>query len=810
MNSSNSKIQASNITFESFCKQVLNDFKLAWISRYCSIIGRREVLNGKAKFGIFGDGKELAQIAMSHVFKAGDWRSGYYRDQTFMFATGMSNPLNFFAQLYGDCDLVRNPDNGGRSMNNHYGTRLFDIQGELKNLTTQKNSASDISCTAGQMPRLIGLAYASKLFRENPQLFVYNRLSNHGNEVAFGTIGDASTSEGHFWEAINAAGVLQIPLVMAVWDDGYGISVPKKLQTTKESISKILSGFEKTPHSNGIHIISVKGWDYPGLCKAFENAVSKARVHHIPVLVHVEELTQPLGHSSSGSHERYKSAEQLNWEKDHDCILKMHKWIIENGIATEEILEKIESEAHEIVRQARRESFELHRAHFNVYLSELEQIVHKKNCACPNGKDAKLDEILAQVLTLPEPSKKDILGAAKKILRYVCNTCTAPKNLRSQLSEWIAEKMEENNKIYSSHLYSEKNSPLNVVREVLRFSQTPELVNGSEIIRRNFDVLLDLDPRIVIFGEDSGKLGDVNQGLVGLQEKYGEWRVTDTGIRETTIVGQGIGLAMRGLRPVAEIQYLDYLMYAIQTLSDDLATLSWRTVGGQSAPLIIRTRGHRLEGIWHSGSPMGILINSLRGLHICVPRDMTRAAGFYNTLLRGNDPAVVIEPLNGYRIKESVPANLGHFTLPLGEPEILVEGSDITVVTYGACVRIALETLPQLKEFGISAEIIDVQTLLPFDLNHIISASVKKTGRVLFFDEDVPGGATGYMMHKVVEEQKAFYFLDQPPATLTGRAHRPAYGTDGDYFSNPNSEDLFEKIYAMMHEFNPDKFPAIY
>lgn len=796
-------------SFEEFRVEVLKDYKLAMLSRHVSLMGRKEVLLGRAKFGIFGDGKEVAQIAMAKTFKEGDWRAGYYRDQTFMLATGMMSVEEMFAQLYGDTSLDRNPSNGGRAMNNHFATRTINADGTWKDLAHLKNSSADISCTAGQMPRLLGLAYASKLFRKNKDLKQYTTLSSGGNEVAFGTIGDASTSEGHFWETINAAGVLQVPMAISVWDDAFGISVPKKLQTTKESISVLVKGFEQRNGSNGLKIFHLKGWDYVALVKTYAEGVEHCRKHHVPVLFHVDELTQPLGHSSSGSQERYKSSTQLMWEKENDCVVKMKEWILEKAIASEDELTQLENEALTEVKLAKRNAWKAYRNEFDIYKKDLVDLVTKRKCQCLNQNGDKIDAVMGDLDRVVEPVKEDMMKAAKKIVRYVCNDCFSQRNLKESLQQWIKEKQKVNYALYSEYLYTNVNSSSSIERVKPYYSGGKIAENGSDIIRRNFDALLEKDSRIVVFGEDSGKLGDVNQGLAGLQDKYGEFRVTDTGIRETTIIGQGIGLAMRGLRPIAEIQYLDYLLYALQTMSDDLATLHWRTVGGQKAPLIVRTRGHRLEGIWHSGSPMSLLINSLRGVNICVPRNMTQAAAFYNTLLQCDDPALVIEPLNAYRLKEPVPENFGEFTMPLGIPEVLEEGSDITIVTYASCVRIAQVAMLQLKEFNISVELIDVQTLLPFDVNHLIVESIKKTGKVIFFDEDVPGGASAYMMQKVMEEQGAFYYLDAAPKTLCGRDHRPAYTSDGDYFSNPNADDVFEMVYGMMTEYNPSMYPKL-
>jgi 2-oxoisovalerate dehydrogenase E1 component len=796
-----------SLSFDDFKKEVLNDYYIGWLSRNLSITGRSEVLNGKAFFGIFGDGKEVAQLAMAKTFKQGDWRSGYYRDQTFMLAAGMLTPEEFFAQLYGDTNIDRNPANGGRAMNNHFATRLINADGSWKDQTKMKNSSADISCTAGQMPRLVGLAQASKLYRENPVLSNFSQYSNNGNEVAFGTIGDASTSEGHFWEAMNAAGVMQIPMAVSVWDDGYGISVPRNIQTTKDSISQLMKGFAKESGTNGIKIYTARGWEYPELVKMYATGIEICRKHHIPVLFHVTELTQPLGHSTSGSHDRYKLPEQLQWEKEHDCLLKMREWLINSVIATPDELDSIEAKTKEEVRLARKKAWTVYRKEFDTYRDELNAIISSKTCVCSAKSKSKIDAVMENLSKVQYPVKENLMSAAKNILWHTCRQCSAKDSLRNQLNQWLIQKRAENFNNFSKHLYDEP-WPSQVGVYVEPILKKESYANGNEIIRKNFDALLQREPRLLIFGEDAGKLGDVNQGLAGLQEKYGAMRVGDTGIRETTIVGQGIGLALRGLRPIAEIQYLDYLIFAIQTLSDDLGNLSWRTAGGQKAPLVIRTRGHRLEGIWHSGSPMGMLINTLRGFYVCVPRNMTQAAGFYNTLLDHETPALVIEPLNAYNLKEPLPENFGEFKIPLGVAEIIKPGTDITIVTYGSCVRIALEGMERLSEFGVSVELIDVQTLIPFDVNGVIAGSIKKTGRVLFFDEDLPGGATAYMMQKVLEEQGGFQYLDSPPKTLTGREHRPAYSTDGDYFSNPNADDVFEFVYDIMNEANPAKYPG--
>ncbi len=802
----------SELSFDEFKREVQNDYKLAWLSRNMSLIARKEVLSGKAKFGIFGDGKEIAQIAMAKQFLPGDWRSGYYRDQTFMLAAGMTTPKIFFAQLYGETRTELNPDNGGRSFNNHFGTRILDDNGEWKNLAEMKCSASDISPTAGQMPRLVGLALASKLYRNNPDLKQYTKFSNNGNEVAFGTIGDASTSEGHFFETLNAAGTLQIPMAVSVWDDGYGISVPTEKQTIKSNISKALKGFEKGLNDDtGILIFNAKGWDYAGLCRMYVEGIAKCRKEHVPVLFHINELTQPIGHSTSGSHERYKSTERLEWEREYDALVQMRRWIIEHNLVDEGTLDVIEKETAIEARQAQKDAYKEYLDELKKERDELFGIVQEKSCVCTGGKEVPIDSIVKELKAIVFLTRKDILSSARKILRNYCSTCSHPENIKEKLQKWIKDYFEKGWENYSSHLYSEsENSALNVKPVFPEYIDNPPLVPGREILRDNFDKLFERVPTAVTFGEDTGKLGGVNQSLEGMQEKYGDLRIMDTGIRETTILGKGIGLALRGLRPIAEIQYFDYLLYALQTLSDDLATLRYRTKNGQKAPVIIRTRGHRLEGIWHSGSPLSMVINSIRGVYVCVPRDMTRASGFYNTLIEGDDPALVIEPLNGYRIREQKPENIGEFKIPLGKPEILAKGSDVTLVTYGACVRIARDAVEQLNQIGISVELIDVQTLIPFDIKKTILESLKKTSRIVFFDEDVPGGATAYMMQKVIEEQGGYYYLDTGPKTVTAKDHRPAYGTDGDYFSNPNAEDVFEAIYNLMGESEPEKFPSIY
>jgi 2-oxoisovalerate dehydrogenase E1 component len=792
--------------------EILNDYSLAVLSREISIIGRKEVLTGRAKFGIFGDGKELAQIAFAKTFQNGDWRSGYYRDQTFMMAAGLFSAEEFFAQLYGQTDIALNPGNAGRVFNNHFSTRSLNPDGTWKDLTSMKNSSPDMSPTASQMPRLLGLALASKLFRSNKNLSKYSKFSVSGNEVAFGTIGDASTSEGHFFETLNAAGVLQVPMALAIWDDGYGISVSRDYQTTKNSISELVSGFEKKEgDKTGILIYRAKGWDYPGLIKIFTEGVKRCRDEQVPVLFHITEVTQPQGHSTSGSHERYKSEERLKWEIDFDCNLRFREWIIKEGVATEAEIESLEKEAKNLAKEARNQAWLKFTEPIKKERSELIKIIDNRSCMCKREHVDKVGMVTEELKNIAFPIRKDNMSAVKKILRHVCTDCTMRTKLQDDLSVWMNRNYEDGHERYSSNLYCETDRASVKVKEVKPiFSEKSPLVNGREVLRDNWDVQFGKNPLLVAFGEDLGKIGGVNQSYEGLQAKYGEDRITDTGIRETTILGQGLGLALRGFRPIAEIQYFDYLLYALQTMSDDLATIRWRTKAGQMAPLIVSTRGHRLEGVWHSGSPLSMVINSIRGMHVCVPRNMTQAAGFYNSLLEGDDPALVIEPLNGYRLKEKRPDNIGEFRVPLGVPEILKEGKDVTLVTYGSCVRIAQEAVEQLLEFGISVELIDVQTLLPFDLPNVILQSIKKTNRVIFFDEDVPGGATAYMMQKVLEERGGFFFLDSAPKTITGQEHRPAYTTDGDYFSNPNAEDVFEGVYGLMNEVNPKRYPKLY
>lgn len=786
--------------------EILGDYKLAVTSREASLIGRKEVFMGKAKFGIFGDGKEIAQIAMAKVFRNGDFRSGYYRDQTFMLAIGELTLEAYFAQLYAHTDITKDPASAGRQMNGHFATRMIDETGSLKDLTKEKNSSADISPTAGQMARLVGLAWASMLFRNNKGLKKYKHLSDSGNEVAFGTIGNASTSEGVFLEAINAAGVLQIPLVISIWDDNYGISVPQKYHTTKCSISKALAGFQRNKKEPGIEIFTVKGWDYPGLLKTYEEAATLAREQHIPVMIHVEEMTQPQGHSTSGSHERYKSKERLVWESEFDCIKKMREWIIDNGIAIESELDEIEKEAKTEAKKSRNNSWKKYLDEILEWQNEVLTFIEK--AASESNQKDNLNGLKHELSSVINPVKADIIRTAKKTMRLL-----RFENLpvKKDLVQWIKQFEEKSFEDYSSHLYSETSkSALLVQRIAPEYIENSKIVDGRQVLQACFDHALKRDPRVFAFGEDLGKIGDVNQAFAGLQDKYGELRVIDTGIREDTIIGQGIGTAMRGLRPIAEIQYLDYIYYALQTLSDDLATLQYRTKGGQKAPLIIRTRGHRLEGIWHSGSHMGVILHSLRGIYVLVPRNMTKAAAFYNTMLKSDDPALIIECLNGYRLKEKLPENIGKITEPLGVPEVIREGTDVTIVTYGSMCRIVQEAASQLQEVGISAEIIDVQTLIPFDRHHAIVESIKKTNRVVFADEDVPGGASAYMMQKVLEEQDAFIYLDSLPVSVTAADHRPAYGSDGDYFSKPNVEQVFDKVYELMSEADPEKYPGIY
>lgn len=787
--------QQDMLSFEGFRNAILNDYKTVIISREVSLLGRREVLTGKGKFGIFGDGKEVAQIAMAKFFQPGDFRSGYYRDQTFMFATGLSTVEQFFAQLYADPYLENDPFSAGRQMNAHFATRFSDDEGNWLDLVNRKNISSDMAPTASQMPRALGLAFASKCFRQSATPELFKNLSNHGNEICFCTIGDASTSEGHFWETMNAAGVLQIPLAVFVWDDGYGISVPKNFQTTKGSISDALQGLEKEEGTNGIRIYRVKAWDYAGMCEVFEEALQKLRVDHVPVLFHVEEVTQPQGHSTSGSHERYKSAERLEWEREWDCIKKMKEWLVETGLANHDELSAIEASAKEHVKISRRNAWEKYLSPIVNQATEAARLIQEmviNDFEVYNHLQALAKELLAN----KEPLRRDVLKTISLAIEAAPNS---PSIL--QLQAFNDDLVALNKHLYNTHLYNEGPKSALLVKEIKAvIPEDPSYLNGYEILNKYFDALFQHNPLVYAFGEDVGHIGDVNQGFAGLQDKYGNDRIADTGIRELTIVGQAIGLSLRGLRPIAEIQYLDYLLYGLQPLSDDVATTHYRTAGIQSCPLIIRTRGHRLEGIWHSGSPMGMIINALRGIYVCVPRNMVQAAGMYNTLLQANDPAIVIECLNGYRLKEKMPENLLNFTVPLGMPEVIKEGTDITIVSYGSTLRIVEDAARRLEKLGISCEIVDVQTLLPFDIHHTILASLKKTNRIVFVDEDVPGGATAYMLNKVMEEQKAFQWLDVSPRTITAQAHRPGYGSDGDYFSKPNAEQVIAVIREMMSE----------
>ncbi len=792
MKKQESATELNSFSFDKFKNIILQDFKLANESRQASLLGRKEVLTGKAKFGIFGDGKEIAQIALSKVFKNGDFRSGYYRDQTFMLAIGAITLEQWFSGLYGNTNIDLEPMSGGRQMGGHFATHSLNQDGSFKNLMLQKNSSSDVSPTASQMPRLLGLAYASHFYRINEELQTeaFTNFSNKGNEVAFGTIGDASTSEGLFWETINAAGVLQVPMLVSVWDDEHGISVHKKYQTTKESISEILKGFQRDNNNKGYEIFKSKGWDYSDLCETYEKAIKICREEHVPVLVHVEDVTQPQGHSTSGSHERYKSKERLQWELDFDCIKKMREWILANTIASEEELIAIENEAKETVKSAKNKAWAN-------YLEPIKKEISQVTLIFESINDKDVLVLKNNLLGILEPNRRDIHSSVKQALRI---TQHDNSEARKSLLDWLKNARIENNERYSSNLYSQSSSKLANIEPKEVIYNSEKLLDGREILRENFDAILKKYPQVIIFGEDSGKIGGVNQGLEGLQLKYGEHRVFDTGIREATIMGQAIGLAMRGLRPIAEIQYLDYLLYALQLMSDDLATLHWRSNGKQKAPVIIRTRGHRLEGVWHSGSPMGMIVNSCRGINICVPRNMTIASGFYNTLLESDEPALIIEPLNAYRLKEKQPENFGEYKVALGFPEILIEGKDVTLVTYGSSVKIALEAIKMLEKANISVELIDLQTLIPFDIKKMIVKSLEKTNRIVIFDEDVPSGASAYILQKIIEEQNGYMFLDAKPITITSKEHRPAYGSDGDYFSKPNSDDVFEIIYNLMHE----------
>ena len=782
-----------NLSFENFREEVLKDYKVVCESRETSLLSRKEVLTGKAKFGVFGDGKEVAQVAMEKFFMPGDFRAGYYRDQTFMFAGGMATSEQFFAQLYSDPDIKNEPSSAGRQMNAHFSTPFVDENGNWLDLAHRKNISSDMAPTSSQMPRALGLAFASKVFREVDVLHEFENLSDNGNEICFCTIGDAATTEGHFWEAMNAAGVLQIPLAVFVWDDGYGISVPKEYQTTKSSISKALSGLQKKENTNGINIYKLKGWDYAGMCEILEGAIKNIRETHTPALFHVDELTQPQGHSTSGSHERYKSPARLSWEREWDGKKQMRDWIIENALADDDTLSEIERQAKLFVKQSRNSAWEKYISPIKEQVSEAVNLLQQYNNVLKN-KDVEV--LIKELKVNREPLRRDVM----KTLATVINLPGSGKNI-SEIKTFYEKLVNDNNSLFNTYLYNEgPKSALKVAPVAAQYYDDDIVVNGYGILNRYFDQLFASNKKVIAFGEDLGHIGDVNQGFSGLQEKYGKERISDTGIRELTIIGQGIGLALRGLRPIAEIQYLDYLLFGLEPLSDDVSTTHFRTAGQQSVPLIVRTRGHRLEGIWHSGSPMGMIINSLRGMYICVPRNMTQAVGMYNTLLQGNDPGLMIECLNGYRLKERLPSNLIEYTVPLGIPEIIKEGTDITIVSYGSMLRIIEEATEVLDKLKISCEIIDVQTLLPFDIHHTILDSLKKTNRIVFIDEDVPGGAAGFMFNKVMEDQGGYRWLDVAPRTLTGKNHRPSYGSDGDYFSKPNTEDIIRVAKEMMAE----------
>lgn len=795
--------ETSNLSFDDFKKMVVNDYDIAFRSRQASILGRREVLTGKAKFGIFGDGKEVAQLAMAKVFKIGDWRAGYYRDQTFMFATGMTTVKEMYAQLYATPDIEKEPASVGRQMNAHFATRSLNEDGSWKNLVEKKNSSSDVSPTAGQMARLVGLAYASKLYRQNPELKDFSDFSVNGNEVAFGTIGNASTTEGVFFEAINAAGVLQIPMAISVWDDNYGISVPAKYQTTKEDISEVLKGFQREDGKPGFEIFKVKGWDYVALCETYERAIKVCREEHVPVLIHVTELTQPLGHSSSGSHERYKSQERLAWEKEYDCLVKMREWLLSAAILNESELASLEAEGKKVVKESLREAW---KDLTTVIKEEKQQALALIDAV---AKDVVAVEKISLILKSEiDPLRKEVISAVRKTLRLSRNN---PSEKRTELLTWYKNELAANRERYNTKLFSgTPKSPLNIKASLPVYSDERNMVDGRELLNACFDANFAKNSRLVAFGEDLGNIGDVNQGFAGLQAKYGELRIADTGIREMTIIGQGIGLALRGLRPIAEIQYVDYVVFALNVLTDDLASLSYRTKAGQIAPMIIRTRGHRLEGIWHSGSPIGMLLNALKGIHLCLPRNMTQAAGMYNTLLQGDEPALVIECLNAYRLKEKMPENPGDFTVPLGKVETLKTGKDLTIVSYGSTLKLVMAAAEELNSFGVDVEVIDAQTLMPFDLTMDCQKSLKKTNKLLIIDEDVPGGASAFILRDILERQNGYFYLDAKPETLTAQTHRTPYGSDGDYFSKPSVDDIIEKVYEIVSNAKPAYFKPIF
>jgi 2-oxoisovalerate dehydrogenase E1 component len=785
--------------------EILQDYSIAYESRQASIMGRKEVFSGKAKFGIFGDGKEIAQLALAKVFKKGDWRSGYYRDQTIMLALGEVTLQQYFAQLYAHADLAHEPHTGGRLMNVHYATRSLNADGSWKPITQQYNSAADVSCTGSQMPRLVGLAWASKLYRNNPALAYFTDFSIYGNEIAFGTIGNGSTSEGQFFEAINAAGVLQIPMIVSIWDDEYSISVTNDYQTTKGNIYKVLEGFKRNHNENGFELFQVDGYDYSGLVRTYQEAERICREQHVPVMVHVHKLTQPLGHSSSGSHERYKSKERLDWEQKFDCMRTTREWILLMEIATLDEIEQIERNAEIRVKEARDAAWQAFREYLREDLETASTLIY--NCAISSNQADEIWKVKNVLDSQINATRSDALSAARRAYALLFQDNTFQKQELKAFIDRVSEQCEDR---YSSHLYSESEWSAMKVQEIKPvYSESSPIVDGKDVLRNCFDEMLARDPRVIAFGEDVGDIGDVNQAFAGLQDKYGMLRVTDTGIRECTIMGQGIGTALRGLRPIAEIQYLDYMLYALQILSDDLACLHYRTKGGQKSPLIVRTRGHRLEGVWHSGSPMSMMLGCLKGMYLLVPRNFVQASGMYNTLLKSDEPAVVVEPLNGYRLKEKMPDNIAEMCLPLGVPEVIKEGSDITLVTYGSMCRIVMEAATRLEIFGISAEVIDIQTLMPFDVHHKIAESIKKTNRVVFADEDVPGGASAYMMQKVIDDQKAFQWLDSAPKCIASKAHRPAYSSDGDYFSKPSADDVFEKAYELMSEVFPERFPSL-